>query len=199
MTAINVVTDLTIEDEIAIITVNSPPVNALSAKVREGLFTAFDQAGALPAVAAIILICEGKTFIAGADIGEFGKPMTGPSIREVQDLMERAPKLVIAAMHGTVLGGGLEIALMAHYRLAVPSTKAGLPEVNIGLVPGAGGTQRLPRVVGVEKRWNSSPAVSTFLRPPRCRWDSSMRWSRRASFAKARSSSRGSHWPRGDR
>jgi len=151
MTAINAVTDLTIEDGIAIITVNSPPVNALSAKVREGLFTAFDQAGALPAAAAIILICEGKTFIAGADIGEFGKPMTGPSIREVQDLMERAPKPVIAAMHGTVLGGGLEIALMAHYRVAVPSAKAGLPEVNIGLVPGAGGTQRLPRVVGVEK------------------------------------------------
>jgi 3-hydroxyacyl-CoA dehydrogenase len=151
MTTINAVTDLSVEGDVAIVTLSSPPVNALSAKVREGLFTAFRQAGANPAAKAIILICEGKTFIVGADISEFGKPITGPSIREVQGAMESAPKPVIAAIHGTVLGGGLEIALVAHYRVAVPSAKAGLPEVNIGLVPGAGGTQRLPRIVGVER------------------------------------------------
>lgn len=150
MPSINAVTDLSIERNVAIVTLNSPPVNALSALVREGLATAFRSAGADPEVQAIVLICEGKTFIAGADISEFGKPMVGPSIREVQDAIESAPKPVIAAIHGTVLGGGLEIALVAHYRVAVPSAKAGLPEVNIGLVPGAGGTQRLPRIVGIE-------------------------------------------------
>ncbi|MDB5584162.1 MAG: 3-hydroxyacyl-CoA dehydrogenase NAD-binding [Bradyrhizobium sp.] len=150
MTAINAVTDLSVIDGIAVITLNAPPVNALSAKVRVGLFDAFGQAGGDPEVKAIILMCEGRTFIAGADISEFGKPMIGPSIREVQDVIENCPKPVIAAIHGTALGGGLEIALVAHYRVAVPSAKAGLPEVNIGLVPGAGGTQRLPRIVGVE-------------------------------------------------
>jgi 3-hydroxyacyl-CoA dehydrogenase len=151
MTTINAVTDLSFEGDIAIVALNSPPVNALSAKVREGLLSAFRQASENLAAKAIILICEGKTFIAGADIREFGEPTTGPSLREVQDVMESAPKPVIAAIHGTALGGGLEMALIAHYRVAVPSAKAGLPEVNIGLVPGAGGTQRLPRIVGVEK------------------------------------------------
>jgi 3-hydroxyacyl-CoA dehydrogenase len=151
MTIINAVTDLSFEGDIAIVSLNSPPVNALSAKVREGLLSAFCQASADPAAKAIILVCEGKTFIAGADISEFGKPTIGPSLREVQDVIESAPKPVIAAIHGTALGGGLEIALVAHYRVAVPSARAGLPEVNIGLVPGAGGTQRLPRIVGVEK------------------------------------------------
>ena len=151
MAAINNVTDLTVEGDIGVVTLNSPPVNALSAAVREGLKGAFEQAIADPAVKAIVLICEGKTFIAGADITEFGKAMTGPSLQDVQDVIENAPKPVVAAIHGTVLGGGLEVALVAHYRVAVPSAKAGLPEVNIGLLPGAGGTQRLPRVVGVEK------------------------------------------------
>src|SRR5260370_6209150 len=151
MTTINAVTDLSFEGDIAIVALNSPPVNALSAKVREGLLNAFRQASDNPAAKAIILICEGKTFIAGADIREFGEPTTGPSLREVQDVMESAPKPVIAAIHGTALGGGLEMALIAHYRVAVPSAKPGSPAVNIGLVPGAGGTQRLPRIVGVEK------------------------------------------------
>jgi 3-hydroxyacyl-CoA dehydrogenase len=151
MSHINVVTEFVIEGDVAIVTVNSPPVNALSAKVREGLFRAFQQASADPAVTAIVLICEGKTFMAGADISEFGKPVVGPSIRDVQVAMESAGKPVIAAIHGTALGGGLEIALVAHYRVAVPSAKAGLPEVNIGLLPGAGGTQRLPRIVGVAR------------------------------------------------
>ena len=150
MTAINAVTDLSIEDGVAIVTINAPPVNALSANVRQGLVDAFGQAGVDPAVQAVVLICEGRTFIAGADISEFGKPRVGPSIREVQDLIENCPKPVVAAIHGTALGGGLEVALVAHYRVALPSAKTGLPEVNIGLVPGAGGTQRLPRIVGVE-------------------------------------------------
>jgi 3-hydroxyacyl-CoA dehydrogenase len=151
MTAINTVTDLALDGDIAVITLNSPPVNALSAKVREGLYEGFKAAGADPAAKAIVLICEGRTFIAGADITEFGGAMAGPSLQDVQDMMENSPKPVVAAIHGTVLGGGLEVALCAHFRVAVPSAKFGLPEVNLGLLPGAGGTQRLPRVVGPER------------------------------------------------
>ncbi|MGC8535942.1 MAG: 3-hydroxyacyl-CoA dehydrogenase NAD-binding domain-containing protein [Rhizomicrobium sp.] len=151
MTAINSVTDLSKDGDIAVITLNSPPVNALSAGVRDGLKGAFDAAIKDPSVKAIVLICEGKTFIAGADISEFGKPPKGASLFEVEDTIESAPKPVVAAIHGTALGGGLEVALCAHYRIAVPSAKCGLPEVNIGILPGAGGTQRLPRIVGVEE------------------------------------------------
>ena len=151
MTAINPVTDLSMDGDIAVITLNSPPVNALSANVREGLFEGFKAATADPAVKAIVLICEGRTFIAGADITEFGGASRGPSLFDVQEMMENAPKPVIAAIHGTALGGGLEVALVAHYRIAVPSARLGLPEVNLGLLPGAGGTQRLPRVAGPEK------------------------------------------------
>jgi 3-hydroxyacyl-CoA dehydrogenase len=153
MTEINSVTTLTRDGDIAILTLNSPPVNALSAKVREGLFEGFRAAGASDAKA-IVLICEGRTFIAGADISEFGGAMAGPSLFEVQDMMEGSPKPVIAAIHGTALGGGLEVALCAHYRVAVPSARVGLPEVALGLLPGAGGTQRLPRIVGVEAALN---------------------------------------------
>ena len=151
MAVINAVTDLSVEGDIGVVTLNSPPVNALSAVVREGLKGAFEGAIADPAVNAIVLICDGKTFIAGADITEFGKAMTGPNLQDVQAIIENSPKPVVAAIHGTALGGGLEVALVANYRVAVPSAKAGLPEVNIGLLPGAGGTQRLPRIVGVEK------------------------------------------------
>ena len=151
MAEINSVTDLSLEGDVAVITLNSPPVNALSAKVREGLFEGFKAAIANDAAKSIVLICEGRTFIAGADITEFGGAMAGPSLTDVQDMMENSPKPVIAAIHGTVLGGGLEVALCAHYRVAVPSAKFGLPEVNLGLLPGAGGTQRLPRVVGPER------------------------------------------------
>jgi len=150
MTAINPVTDLSKEGEIAVLTLNSPPVNALSAPVRDGLADGFKQAIADPGVKAIVLICDGKTFIAGADISEFGKAPKGASLFDVQAAMENSPKPVIAAIHGTALGGGLEVALCAHYRVAVPSARCGLPEVNIGLLPGAGGTQRLPRIVGPE-------------------------------------------------
>ncbi|WP_374469322.1 3-hydroxyacyl-CoA dehydrogenase NAD-binding domain-containing protein [Phenylobacterium sp.] len=150
MTEINSVTTLTQEGDVAVLTLNSPPVNALSAKVREGLDLGFKAAIDSDAKA-IVLICDGRTFIAGADITEFGGQMQGPSLQDVQATIENAPKPVIAAIHGTALGGGLEVALCAHYRVAVPSAKVGLPEVNIGLLPGAGGTQRLPRIVGVQK------------------------------------------------
>ena len=151
MTTINPVTDLTVDAGIAVLTIDSPPVNALSANVRAGILAGVRQAVADDAVKAIVLICAGKTFIAGADITEFGKPPTGPSLPEVQAAIEDAPKPVIAAIHGTALGGGLEVALVCHYRVAARSAKCGLPEVNLGLLPGAGGTQRLPRIVGVEK------------------------------------------------
>ena len=148
---VNEVTTLEVEGPIAVITVHSPPVNALSAAVRQGIAAAVDKAVADPAVMAMVLVCEGRTFFAGADITEFGKPPVEPTLRQLQVIVENAPKPVIAAIHGTALGGGLELALVAHYRVAVPSAKCGLPEVNIGLLPGAGGTQRLPRIVGVEK------------------------------------------------
>ena len=151
MAEINSVTDLSLDGDVAVITLNSPPVNALSAKVREGLYEAFKAANANDAAKAIVLICEGRTFIAGADITEFGGAMAGPGLPEVQDQIESSPKPVVAAIHGTALGGGLEVALCAHYRVAVPSARLGLPEVALGLLPGAGGTQRLPRVVGVER------------------------------------------------
>ena len=126
-------------------------MNALSAPVREGLHKGITEARNDGESEAIIIICEGRTFIAGADISEFGQEPKGPSLFEVQEFIEDSNKPVIAAIHGTALGGGLEVALTCHYRIAVPSAKCGLPEVNLGLLPGAGGTQRLPRVVGVEK------------------------------------------------
>jgi len=138
MTAINEVTDLAHEGEIAILTLNSPPVNALSAPVRDGLAEGFKKAIAEANTKAIVLICDGKTFIAGADISEFGKAPKGASLFDVQNGIENAPKPVIAAIHGTALGGGLEVALTCHYRVAVPSARCGLPEVNLGLLPGAG-------------------------------------------------------------
>ncbi|MGB5948122.1 MAG: 3-hydroxyacyl-CoA dehydrogenase NAD-binding domain-containing protein [Parvibaculum sp.] len=151
MAAINEVGDLTIEGDVGVLTLNSPPVNALSAPVRAAINDGIRQAIDNPAVKAIVLICDGRTFIAGADITEFGKAPSGPSLFDAQAMIENAPKPVIAAIHGTALGGGLEVALTCHYRVAVPSAKCGLPEVNLGLLPGAGGTQRLPRIVGPEK------------------------------------------------
>jgi len=151
MAAVNDVVDLSNEGDIAIVTVNSPPVNALGAKVRDGLDAAFKQANADDSAKAIVLICEGRTFIAGADITEFGKPPQGVPLGDLFNNIEASTKPVVAAIHGTALGGGLETALVAHYRVAVPSAKVGLPEVNIGIIPGAGGTQRLPRIVGVQQ------------------------------------------------
>lgn len=137
-------------DIVAIVTVDSPPVNALSAAVRGGIFECMKAAIADSEIKAIVLTCGGRTFIAGADITEFGKPPKPPGLAEVLELMENSPKPIVAAIHGTALGGGLEVALACHYRVAVKEAKLGLPEVKLGLLPGAGGTQRLPRAVGPE-------------------------------------------------
>ncbi|MCZ8313414.1 3-hydroxyacyl-CoA dehydrogenase NAD-binding domain-containing protein [Phreatobacter sp.] len=147
----NEVVDLATDGAVAVVTVASPPVNALSANVRTGIAEAVQKAGADPAVKAVVIHCAGRTFIAGADITEFGKPPKGVPLNEVNAILEACPKPVVAAIHGTALGGGLELALSCHYRVAVPSAKLGLPEVKLGLVPGAGGTQRLPRLVGIER------------------------------------------------
>ncbi|MBB4369845.1 3-hydroxyacyl-CoA dehydrogenase [Bradyrhizobium sp. cir1] len=137
-------------DEVGIVTVNSPPVNALSAAVRGGILECIKAAVADPAIKGIVLTCAGRTFIAGADITEFGKPPKPPALNDVLSEIENSPKPVVAAIHGTALGGGLEVALACHFRVAVKEAKLGLPEVKLGLLPGAGGTQRLPRAVGPE-------------------------------------------------
>lgn len=137
----------TVNDRISTIVIDSPPVNALSHSVRQGLVDALKTA-AEDATDAVILRCEGRTFVAGADITEFGKPPKDPALATVLEALESHPKPIIAMIHGTALGGGLELALCCDYRLAVATAQVGLPEVNLGLLPGAGGTQRLPRLTG---------------------------------------------------
>ncbi|MBB4615057.1 3-hydroxyacyl-CoA dehydrogenase NAD-binding domain-containing protein [Novosphingobium taihuense] len=141
-----------VDGEVAVLTVNYPPVNALSAAVRTGLGEGIERALADDAVKALVILGGGKTFIAGADITEFGtdKSQVKPALKDLQKMLETSPKLTIAAIHGTALGGGLELALTCHARVAVASAKVGLPEVNLGILPGAGGTQRLPRLTGVD-------------------------------------------------
>lgn len=141
----------TVEDGIAVIEINNPPVNALSQAVRQGLIEAARAADADPDVKAIVVYGAGRTFIAGADIREFGKPPMPPGLPEVIDEFELVSTPTVAALHGTALGGGLETALGAHYRIALASGRFGLPEVHLGILPGAGGTQRLPRVVPIAK------------------------------------------------
>jgi 3-hydroxyacyl-CoA dehydrogenase len=136
--------------DVLIVLSNNPPVNALGAAVRQGLVAAIEEAEGDDSVKAVVIACEGQTFFAGADITEFGKPPVMPWLPEVVDRIEACSKPVVAAIHGTALGGGLEVALGCHYRVAVPTAKLGTPEVKLGLLPGAGGTQRLPRVAGVE-------------------------------------------------
>ncbi|MBQ46357.1 MAG: 3-hydroxyacyl-CoA dehydrogenase [Zetaproteobacteria bacterium] len=138
-------------NNIALVSINNPPVNALSRGVRDGLYEEIEKLGTTTDTEAIVLICDGRSFVAGADIKEFGKPLQGRSLQEVQNIFRQCPKPIIAAIHGTALGGGLELALCCHYRVAVPTAHLGLPEVHLGILPGAGGTQMLPRVVGAEK------------------------------------------------
>ncbi len=136
--------------DIAVLRIQNPPVNALAQAVRQGLSDAMDRAEADTGVRAVLIVGDGRAFIAGADITEFGKPPVTPHLPVLCNRIEASPLLVVASMHGVSLGGGLEVALSAHYRIAQPSARVGLPEVHLGLLPGAGGTQRLPRLTGAE-------------------------------------------------
>lgn len=136
---------------IALITISNPPVNALGQPVRAALLQAFRDAEVDPAVQAVVLSCAGSTFIAGADIKEFGQPPQAPLLPAVVEAIEACAKPSVAVIHGSALGGGLEVAMACHYRIARDDASLGLPEVKLGLIPGAGGTQRLPRLVGVAR------------------------------------------------
>lgn len=151
MGSINASVDLRPVGEIAVVTIDNPPVNALRHEVRAGLAEALRQARTDGTVEAVVIACGGRTFSAGADITEFGKPPQAPSLHDVIAAVEAMPKPTVAALHGTALGGGFELALACHFRVAVAPARVGLPEVKLGLLPGAGGTQRLPRLVGPEK------------------------------------------------
>ena len=140
-----------VRDGIAVITIDSPPVNALSRAVRQGLLKAISTLADDANANAAVLQCAGRTFVAGADIAEFDAPLQAPTFEDVIGALEDSPKPIVAAIHGSALGGGLETAFGCHYRCAVPSARVGFPEVHLGLLPGAGGTQRLPRLVGVDK------------------------------------------------
>lgn len=139
------------QDGIVLMAVNNPPVNTINAAVRRDLSAALDDLARMQGVRAVVLACEGGTFFSGADIGEFSGPPQEEAYRRLFGRLEQLDVPVIAAMHGTVMGGGLEIALACHYRVAAPRTRFGLPEVTLGIIPGAGGTQRMPRLIGVEK------------------------------------------------
>jgi len=151
MVALTDMVDYTIEQNVAVITINNPPVNALSHGVRQGLLDSVEKALGESAVEGMVIICTGRTFIAGADISEFSRAPQEPGLHQVLSAMDNSTKPIVAAIHGTALGGGLETALCCNYRVAVADARFGLPEVSLGLLPGAGGTQRLPRVVGVNK------------------------------------------------
>ncbi|MFH3479364.1 3-hydroxyacyl-CoA dehydrogenase NAD-binding domain-containing protein [Xanthobacter variabilis] len=142
---------------VAVLTIDNPPVNALGAAVRAALAAGVAQAVADPAVKAIVLAAQGKVFVAGADISEFGKPPAPPSLPDVVAAIEDSAKPVVAAINGMALGGGLEVALACHARVVAPAAKLGLPEIKLGLIPGAGGTQRLPRLIG------AAPAFAMML------------------------------------
>ncbi|HXC28924.1 MAG TPA: 3-hydroxyacyl-CoA dehydrogenase NAD-binding domain-containing protein [Stellaceae bacterium] len=151
MGSLNASVDLRRDGNVAVVTIDNPPVNALKQEVRAGLAEALRQARDDASVAAVVIACAGRTFFAGADITEFGKPPQAPALGEVIAQIESMPKPVVAALHGTALGGGFEVALACHFRVAARSARMGLPEVKLGLLPGAGGTQRVPRLVGPEK------------------------------------------------
>ena len=145
------IVELRREGDIGVIVVDNPPVNAQNNAVRSGLLEAFTQARSDAAIKGVVLTCAGKTFVAGSDISEFGKKMQSPTTIDVIDAMEALGKPAVAAIFGTPMGGGLELALGCHFRIAAQNTKAALPEIKLGLMPGAGGTQRLPRLAGMEK------------------------------------------------
>ena len=136
-------------DEIALIEISNPPVNAISAAVRIGLLDTINKLSSNNSIKAIVITAPERTFLAGADIKEFGKNIDAPILSEICDKIEKSDKIVVASLHGTPLGGGLEVAISAHYRIAAPKTKVGLPEVLLGILPGAGGTQRLLRLCGI--------------------------------------------------
>ena len=137
-------------EEIALIEISNPPVNAISAAVRVGLLETIENLSLNEKIKAIVITAPERTFLAGADIKEFGKKVDAPILGKICDKIESLNKIVVASLHGTPLGGGLEVAMSAHYRIAAPNTKVGLPEVLLGILPGAGGTQRLPRLCGVD-------------------------------------------------
>ena len=139
----------TLVDGVALVTIDNPPVNAAAREVRAGLLDAMTRAAAEPRIAAVVIAAAGRTFVAGADIREFGKPPIEPYLPDVCAAIEASPKPVVAALHGTALGGGCELALAAHARIAAPGTRFAQPEIDLGIVPGAGATQRLPRLVGM--------------------------------------------------
>lgn len=147
---VDTIVNYAVEGGVAVITSDNPPVNALSHAVMSGLAVSLERAYLDPDVSAIVIACAGRTFHAGADITAMGKPQAWPTLRDVQTVLGRSPKPVVAAIHGTTLGGGLELALVANALMAAESTSLGLPEVKLGIVPGAGGTQRLTRVAGPE-------------------------------------------------
>jgi len=136
--------------DVGIIWINNPPVNAISVGVRAAIIDGVTKLAQDPEIKIGVLACEGRTFMAGADITEFGKPPLSPGLHDAIKAVENSPKPIVAAIHGTAFGGGLEVALACHYRVAIAGAKIGLPEVKLGLLPGAGGTQRLPRLIGVE-------------------------------------------------
>src|SRR5262249_39134502 len=140
-----------VDGNVAVITANNPPVNALNGSLRSTLIAALVGVHDNPAVEAVVLTCAGRTFIAGADISEFGQPPQHPTTVDVIEAIEGMSKPVVAALFGTPMGGGLEVALGCHFRVAAPSTRLALPEIKLGLMPGAGGTQRLPRLAGMDK------------------------------------------------
>jgi len=148
------ISDYQVHGNIAVITIDSPPVNALGIEVRKCIVAGIEKADLDANVRAIILTCAGRTFHAGADIKEFGKPPLQPDLSSVVSVVESTSKITVAAMHGTALGGGLELSLACHRRVALSTTKVGFPEVNLGILPGCGGTQKLPRIVGAEKALN---------------------------------------------
>jgi len=142
---------MTVEGNVAVLSVNNPPVNTINAAVRESLLAALADIRAHAGIQAVVLVCEGSTFFSGADIGEFSGPPQEAAYRDMFRQLEELPMPVVAGMHGVVMGGGLEISLACHYRVAMPGTRFGFPEVTLGIFPGAGGTQRMPRLIGVEK------------------------------------------------